>query len=105
MAFEFHFQLLGRSFPVTPWVLFGLLGQGLFFMRFFVQWISSERRGVSHIPLAFWFFSLGGGVMLFTYAWQRSDLPIVLGQAAGILIYLRNLQLILRQRRAEGASA
>ncbi len=78
--------------------LFGLAGQATFMMRFVVQWIASERRGRSYVPLAFWYLSLAGGLMLFTYALLRHDPVIMLGQALGVLIYVRNLVLIHRRR-------
>jgi len=78
--------------------LFGLAGQFAFMMRFVVQWFASERRGRSYVPIAFWYLSLLGGCMLFTYALMRRDPVIMLGQALGMLIYLRNLVLIYRRR-------
>ncbi len=78
--------------------LFGLAGQFAFMMRFVVQWFASERRGRSYVPIAFWYLSLCGGCMLFTYALMRRDPVIMLGQALGMLIYLRNLVLIYRRR-------
>ena len=81
-----------------PWVFFGFAAQGCFMMRFVWQWISSERRGESHVPVVFWYFSLGGGTMLFVYAVHIVDPVIMLGQALGILIYLRNLRLIYKGR-------
>ena len=78
--------------------LFGLAGQFAFMMRFVVQWLASERRGRSYMPVAFWYLSLCGGLMLFTYALMRRDPVIMLGQALGLLIYLRNLILIYRRR-------
>ncbi len=83
--------------PDTIWVAIGLIGQSLFFMRFFVQWLSSEKAGRSVIPTAFWYFSLGGGLTLFAYALWRQDPVFILGQGTGLFIYLRNLQLIKRQ--------
>jgi len=87
------------------WVLFGLGAQVLFTARFLVQWIASERRGKSYIPVAFWYLSLLGSVMLLTYAiaWKR-DLVLLLGQAFGGLVYVRNLILIRREARG-GAPA
>ncbi len=79
--------------------LFGLAGQATFMMRFVVQWWASERRGRSYVPLAFWYLSLAGGAMLFTYAVLRHDPVISLGQALGMMIYARNLVLIYRRRR------
>ena len=83
----------------NPWVLFGFGAQFLFFLRFFVQWIASERRGKSYIPVVFWWFSLGGGSMLFLYACQRADPVFIAGQGLGCLIYIRNLVLIYRRQR------
>ncbi|WP_062205304.1 lipid-A-disaccharide synthase N-terminal domain-containing protein [Aureimonas sp. AU12] len=77
----------------TLWLGIGLLGQGLFFMRFFVQWIASERRGESVLPRAFWYFSLLGGLVLFGYALHRRDPVFAIGQATGLFIYARNLML------------
>jgi lipid-A-disaccharide synthase-like uncharacterized protein len=82
-------------------VIVGLLGQALFTARFLVQWIASERAGRSVIPVAFWFFSLGGGIILLGYALYRRDPVFVLGQAAGVFIYSRNLMLIFRPRVAD----
>jgi lipid-A-disaccharide synthase-like uncharacterized protein len=76
------------------WLTIGFLGQGLFSMRFIVQWIKSERMKRSVVPLAFWYFSLAGGVALFAYALHRSDPVFIVGQGLGIFIYLRNLWLI-----------
>jgi lipid-A-disaccharide synthase-like uncharacterized protein len=88
--------------PVNPWIAIGLAGQVLFSLRFLVQWISSERRGESHIPVIFWYFSLGGGVVLLAYAIHRRDIVFEIGQAGGLVVYLRNLVLIRRRRAAGG---
>lgn len=84
------------------WLTVGFLGQALFSMRFIVQWIKSERMKRSVVPLAFWYFSLAGGVTLFAYAVHRSDPVFILGQGLGIFIYLRNLWLIYREPVAAG---
>ena len=80
------------------WLSVGLLAQAFFAMRFVVQWVASERRKESVFPVAFWFFSLCGGLTLFTYAVYRVDPVFILGEAAGILIYVRNLYFIGRKR-------
>ncbi len=82
------------------WVLVGFTAQGLFTMRFLVQWIASERAGRSVIPLAFWIFSLGGGVLLLVYALYRKDAVFIAGQAFGVFVYLRNLYFVVRERKA-----
>ena len=83
------------------WLIFGFFGQGLFFMRFFSQWLASERRKESVIPIYFWYFSLGGGAILLTYAIHLRDPVFIAGQSAGLFIYLRNLMLIYRKKRQE----
>jgi lipid-A-disaccharide synthase-like uncharacterized protein len=79
------------------WVMFGLLGQLMFTGRFLVQWIASERARRSVVPVAFWWFSIVGGLMLLAYAIYRRDPVFILGQALGVLIYSRNLWLIRHQ--------
>ena len=69
----------------------GFIGQGLFASRFIVQWIYSEKKGESYIPLVFWYLSIFGGIGLLTYAVFRQDPVIIVGQSFGIVIYLRNL--------------
>jgi lipid-A-disaccharide synthase-like uncharacterized protein len=91
-VFEFNFDW---------WVVLGLVAQAMFTMRFVVQWIASEREGKSVIPIAFWFFSIGGGVLLLGYALYRKDLVFILGQAFGVFVYVRNLYLVLKERDAE----
>lgn len=81
------------------WLAIGFLGQLLFFMRFFIQWLASERKKQSVIPLAFWYFSIGGGLILLFYAMYRRDPVFALGQAGGLLIYARNLYLIHKKQR------
>jgi lipid-A-disaccharide synthase-like uncharacterized protein len=81
----------------TMWVMIGFVGQSLFFMRFFLQWLASERAGDSVIPKSFWYYSLGGGLTLFIYALYRQDPVFILGQGTGLFIYMRNLYLIRRK--------
>jgi lipid-A-disaccharide synthase-like uncharacterized protein len=81
------------------WIVIGFLGQGFFSARFLVQWIASERRQESVIPTYFWYFSIGGGLVLLAYAIHRRDIVFVAGQAAGLFVYARNLYFVLRRRR------
>jgi lipid-A-disaccharide synthase-like uncharacterized protein len=80
------------------WVLLGFVAQIMFTLRFAVQWVASERAGHSVVPLAFWLFSIGGGVLLLIYALYRRDPVFIAGQAFGVFVYLRNLQFVLRDR-------
>jgi len=82
----------------------GFIGQGLFASRFIFQWIYSEKKGESSIPLIFWYLSILGGIGLLTYAIFRKDPVIISGQMFGIFIYLRNLILIYRKRFNEESS-
>lgn len=85
----------------TAWLIIGFVGQAAFALRFLVQWLHSERHGRSLIPIAFWYFSLAGGVILFSYALHRRDPVFILGQCTGVFIYSRNLHLVYRERRQE----
>ena len=94
-VFEFNFDW---------WVVLGLVAQAMFTMRFVVQWIASERVGKSVIPIAFWWFSIGGGMLLFVYALYRRDPVFSAGQGFGVFVYLRNLYFVLREKK-QGAAA
>jgi lipid-A-disaccharide synthase-like uncharacterized protein len=81
------------------WVVLGFVAQGFFTMRFVVQWIASERARKSVIPVAFWFFSIGGGILLLAYALYRRDPVFIAGQALGLIVYFRNLYFIILNGR------
>jgi len=87
------------------WLVLGFAGQAMFASRFLVQWIASERRKASVLPDSFWWMSLGGGICLLSYAIYRRDAVFVVGQSSGLLVYLRNLVLVRRQRLAERSGA
>jgi lipid-A-disaccharide synthase-like uncharacterized protein len=88
----------------TFWLALGFAGQVAFSGRFIVQWIASEREGRSVVPVAFWLLSIAGSLMLLAYALHRRDPVFIVGQATGVLIYLRNLHLIRREVRREARS-
>lgn len=81
------------------WVLFGLLGQLAFSLRFIVQWLVSERRKESVVPVVFWYLSLLGGSILFIYALYKQDIVFIIGQGSGLIVYIRNLILISRKKK------
>lgn len=83
----------------TIWLVIGFFGQAFFFMRFLVQWIASEVKKRSYIPKSFWYFSLGGGLILLIYAIYRRDPVFIIGQSTGTFIYSRNLVLLAREGR------
>lgn len=100
------FPFLPASLATKPeqlMIIIGFAGQGLFAMRFIIQWLKSEGEGRSVIPLAFWYFSIGGGLVLFLYALWRQDPVIICGQGLGLFIYLRNLFLIFKERNSDKA--
>jgi lipid-A-disaccharide synthase-like uncharacterized protein len=84
----------------TIWLVVGLVGQGLFSLRFLVQWYRSERQKKSVIPLEFWYFSLAGGATLLLYAIHRQDPVFILGQLGGLFVYARNLYFIRCEKSA-----
>lgn len=81
------------------WLVFGLAAQLVFGSRFVLQWIASERAGRSVMPLSFWFLSIAGGLMTLVYGFVRREPVIIFGQGLSTLIYLRNVVLILRERK------
>ncbi|MBF0385737.1 MAG: lipid-A-disaccharide synthase N-terminal domain-containing protein [Candidatus Omnitrophica bacterium] len=81
------------------WLIVGFCGQFLFALRFIFQWISSERRKESHIPIIFWHLSIVGGIMLLIYAVYRKDPVFIAGQSTGLIVYVRNLVLIYRKEK------
>ena len=81
------------------WLAVGLAGQAIFGGRFIVQWIASERRRQSHIPIVFWYMSLVGGVVTLAYAIHKKDPVFIIGQGSGVVVYIRNLMLIYRAQR------
>jgi lipid-A-disaccharide synthase-like uncharacterized protein len=79
------------------WILIGLAGQAMFSIRFIIQWLASEKAKKSIVPVSFWYFSIGGSVILLIYAIHRRDPVFILGQSTGSFIYLRNLYLIRQE--------
>lgn len=93
------------SYGDALWITFGFLGQGVFFMRWVVQWIASEKHAESRVPIAFWYMSLIGGLITLAYAIHIKDPVFIAGQSIGAIVYLRNLMLIARSSQAASAAA
>lgn len=91
-------HLLGWFTGQHMWLMVGFAGQALFASRFIVQWFKSEMEGRSVIPVAFWYCSVGGGIVLLAYAVYKQDPVFIIGQASGLFVYSRNLYLIFRER-------
>ena len=89
---------------MNGWLAIGFGGQIIFGSRFFVQWIYSEIKKESHIPIIFWYLSILGGMILLTYALHRKDPVFILGQSTGLAVYIRNLVLIYQKRKTERPS-
>ena len=81
------------------WLGIGFLGQSLFFSRWIIQWFASERKASSVMPISFWYMSLGGSLIVLTYALYRMDPVFIAGQSVGSVVYLRNLMLIHRDQK------
>ena len=84
----------------TIWLAIGFLGQGLFFGRWVVQWIASEKKAESQVPISFWYMSLIGGLITLAYAIYREAPVFIAGQSIGSIVYIRNLMLISRANQA-----
>ena len=93
------------TYVEATWIAFGLLGQGIFFMRWVVQWLASEQHAESRIPIAFWYLSLIGGLITLAYAIHIRDPVFFVGQLVGALVYVRNLILIYRNKPSLDAKA
>ncbi|MBM4043850.1 MAG: hypothetical protein FJ279_01940 [Planctomycetes bacterium] len=87
------------------WLVIGFAGEGCMALRFLVQWIASERRKTSYVPVSFWFISIAGGALLFAYGVYREDPVWIVGQTTGIIVYVRNLILLSRRAQAEALAA
>lgn len=81
------------------WLGIGFFGQGMFFSRWLVQWVASERKAESSMPIMFWYLSLAGGLITLAYAIYRKDPVFITGQGVGAFVYLRNLMLIHQSRK------
>jgi lipid-A-disaccharide synthase-like uncharacterized protein len=92
------------TFRLDFWLILGFIGQAMFTMRFLIQWIASEKRKESVIPVAFWYFSLGGGLIVLTYAIYRMDPVFILAYLPGNFIYFRNLWFIYKKRKASSVA-
>ena len=84
----------------NQWLIIGFVGQALFGARFIIQWVVSEKKGESTIPLAFWYCSIGGAIVLLSYAIYKQDPVFIVGQSLGSIVYVRNLILIDRKRKS-----
>ena len=94
MLESFKQIILAMSFEELLWMGFGFLGQGIFFSRWLVQWLVSERKAESQIPVSFWYMSLVGSVIVLAYAIHIADLVFMAGQSVGTVVYIRNIMLL-----------
>ena len=100
MGFLAHLYQLAVHNPLdTVWISIGFLGQGIFGVRFLIQWLSSEQAGRSVVPVAFWYCSLVGAVISLVYAIHMQAWPLAMGQFLPLPIYIRNIWMIYRDRR------
>jgi lipid-A-disaccharide synthase-like uncharacterized protein len=97
-------QFFDQDWETLIWIAIGFGGQGLFMMRFVVQWWSSEKAKQVVVPVAFWYFSILGGLVLTVYAIHRNDPVFIFGQGLGLIIYFRNLHLHYKGKGRAAAS-
>ena len=89
-----------RNEDVPLWLLiYGSLGQIIFTLRFIYQWVYSRKRHESILPLGFWLISLLGSAIIVSYAIVRHDPVLILGQSTGLVVYIRNIWILKKQRR------
>ena len=89
-------KIMPGSSAEWAWFITGMTGEFVFFLRFVVQWLASERRKKTVIPMAFWYLSLAGTVMVLTYALYKVDPVFILAYSLNIFIYVRNLHIARR---------
>ena len=94
-------QFLKNITDEPAWFTIGITAQIMFFVRFFVQWIVSERRKESVLPVVFWYFSLAGGFLLLVYSVHKRDQVFTIGSILGCFVYVRNLHLVHLQKVKE----
>jgi len=83
----------------TVWQVVGFIGQIMFSMRFILQWLASEKQKKSVMPVSFWYFSMFGSMTLLSYAIYQQDPVFIMGQSFGMIVYLRNLYFIFKEKK------
>ncbi|MBA3789345.1 lipid-A-disaccharide synthase N-terminal domain-containing protein [Patescibacteria group bacterium] len=78
---------------LNPWVIFGFFGQFIFFLRFIIQWLTSEKKQAVIVPLSFWYLSIGGSLLILVYSIHIRDIVFATAQVLSLFIYFRNLML------------
>jgi lipid-A-disaccharide synthase-like uncharacterized protein len=91
-SYNFNSMLKNENVPLLL-LIWGSAGQVIFTFRFIYQWIYSERRNDSFLPLGFWVISTIGSLMIFTYAIYRLDPVLFAAHSLGLFIYIRNILL------------
>lgn len=94
-------RMQGMTAEEIIWVSVGLFGQAMFSMRFIIQWIVSEKKRDSVVPIAFWYFSLIGSIIVLAYGIYKLEPVLIVGQSTGFVIYLRNLYFIYKRKHAD----
>ncbi|AXG71927.1 lipid-A-disaccharide synthase [Kordia sp. SMS9] len=87
-----------NSDAIPDWLLYlGIISQIMFTLRFVYQWVYSERKKESTLPMGFWMLSLFGASLIFIYAVFREDPILIAGHTFGIVTYVRNIMLLRNQ--------
>jgi lipid-A-disaccharide synthase-like uncharacterized protein len=105
MGIMMHWYLMAIHHPYGAWDGVGFLAQAIFGARFYIQWLKSEAVGRSVIPIAFWYCSIIGALLNLAYFIHLESVPLIVGSAAPLAIYVRNLYLTYRERAKEAAAS
>lgn len=103
-AFHSFVKIIGIR-PFNVWIILGFTGQAMFTARFIVQWIASEKKGESFIPVVFWFLSVFGSSIVLAYAIYRRDPVFIAAYGFGNFIYFRNLILIYKKKNRDNKAS
>lgn len=94
------FDRLFRNKNIPVWLLvLGIIAQVVFVFRFIYQWIYSEKRKESSLPLGFWILSLSGSALILIYAVFRLDPVLLAGHIFGTVVYIRNIYLNYHEKK------
>ena len=96
-------QLFGVDWSI--WKIVGWLGNLVFFSRFFVQWYATEKKKQVVVPVAFWWLSLTGSLLLLMYSLHQQDSVFIFAYLFTWIPYIRNLVIHRRHRNAHTNSA
>ncbi len=92
---QFDIERIFRNDNIPMWlIILGSIAQIIFTLRFVYQWIYSEKKKESILPMGFWILSMTGSLLIIIYAVLRKDPVLFTGHIFGSLVYIRNIFLL-----------